>query len=195
MTHRLLRAFLPSALVFILPAAAQGVDTYKIDPVHSNLGFTVHHLVVAKVTGSINGVQGKVVVDNKDISKSSVDVTVQTASVSTGVEARDKHLKSDAFFDVAKFPTMTFKSTSVKEVSKGQLEVTGNFTLHGVTKTITIPVTNLGTAAGMQPGTVVAGFEGTLKIKRSDYGMTSMVGPVGDEVAITLNIEADKVNN
>jgi len=192
MTNRSFRCLLPAmALVLALPALAQGVDTYTIDAVHSNVGFKVRHLV-SKVTGRFGGVQGKVNIDTKDVSKSSVDVKIDTATVSTGVEARDNHLKTADFFDVATYPAITFKSTGVKEVSKGMLEVTGAFTMHGVTKTITIPVANLGTTPGMKPGTVVGGFEGNLTIKRSDYGMTKMIGPLGDDVEISLNIEASK---
>lgn len=180
------------ALIFALPVAAQAVDTYQIDPVHSNVGFRIRHLV-SKVTGRFAAFDGKVLVDTKDISKSSVNVTIDAKSVSTGVDARDNHLRTKDFFDVATFPTITFHSTSVKEVSKGMLEVTGTFTMHGVTKTLTIPVTNLGTTQGMKPGSVVAGFEGSLKLDRRDYGMGYMSGPLGDDVEITLNIEADKV--
>jgi len=194
MTNLSIRRLLPAiALVMVLPAAAQGVDTYKIDAVHSNVGFRIRHLV-SKVTGRFGAVQGQIQVNNADPSKSSVDVTIDAASISTGVDARDNHLRADAFFDVAKYPTLTFKSTAVKEVAKGQLEVIGAFTMHGVTKVITIPVTNLGTTAGMTPGSVIGGFEGSLKLNRSDYGMKFMVGPLGDEVEITLNIEAVKIN-
>ena len=116
--------------------------------------------------------------------------------MNTDVEARDNHLRSDAFFDVAKYPAITFKSTSVKEVAKGKLEVTGDFTLRGVTKRITFPITNAGTQAGPKPGTVVAGFiDGALTIDRQDYGVSYGKGMVGDEVAISLNIEAGKVSN
>jgi len=204
MTSRSLHFFLPAiAIVLTLPAAGQGtpavpptaqsVDTYQIDAVHSSVAFKVRHLI-SKVPGHFATYQGKVMVDTKDITRSSVDVTIDAASISTGVDGRDTHLKGPQFFDVAKFPTLSFKSTAVKEVSKGMLEVTGTFTMHGVAKTITIPVTNLGTTAGMKPGSVVAGFEATLKLNRSDYGMGFMVGPLGDEVDISLNIEAGKVN-
>jgi polyisoprenoid-binding protein YceI len=194
MTRPFLRAFLPAlALVMALPAVAQ-TDVYEIDPVHSNVGFSVRHLV-SKVPGRFAGFKGKVMVDTKDITKSSVDVTIDASTISTGVDKRDGHLKGPDFFDVTTFPTLTFKSTSVKEVAKGKLEVTGTFTLHGVSRTLTIPVTNLGTTAGMAPGQVVAGFEGAVKVNRSDYGMKYMVGPLGDEVEITLNVEAVKVNN
>jgi len=176
-----------------LPALAQ--DTYRIDPVHSEVSFKVRHLL-AKVSGRFTKFSGDIKIDTKDISKSSVVVSIDAASVNTDVEARDNHLRSDAFFDVAKYPAITFKSTSVKEVAKGKLEVTGDFTLRGVTKRITFPITNAGTQAGPKPGTVVAGFiDGALTIDRQDYGVSYGKGMVGDEVAISLNIEAGKVSN
>ena len=176
-----------------LPALAQ--DTYRIDPVHSEVSFKVRHLL-AKVSGRFTKFSGDIKIDTKDISKSSVVVSIDAASVNTDVEARDNHLRSDAFFDVAKYPAITFKSTSVKEVAKGKLEVTGDFTLRGVTKRITFPITNAGTQAGPKPATVVAGFiDGALTIDRQDYGVSYGKGMVGDEVAISLNIEAGKVSN
>lgn len=186
-TRRLLSAF---ALVLALPAFA--ADTYKIDAVHSEAGFRIRHLV-SKTSGRFSKFEGTIVVDTKDISKSTVDVTLDASSITTDNEARDKHLRSADFFDVEKFPTLTFKSTSVKEVAKGKLKVTGTLTLHGVSKTIVIPVSNNGTSAGMKPGSVVAGFEGAVKINRSDYGIKTYLGPVGDEVEISLNVEAGKI--
>ena len=185
------RTLLAVLALAALPALAQ--DTYKIDPVHSEVSFKIRHLL-AKVNGRFTKFSGLIKVDTKDISKSSVEVTIEAASINTDVEARDNHLRSDAFFDVAKYPTITFKSTSVKEVAKGKLEITGDFTLRGVTKRITFPISNAGTGPGGQPGTVVAGFiDGALTIDRQDYGVSYGKGMVGDEVAISLNIEAGKV--
>lgn len=175
-----------------LPALAQ--DTYKIDPVHSEVSFKIRHLL-AKTSGRFTKSAGVIKIDKADVGKSSVEITIEVASINTDNEARDKHLKSAEFFDVEKFPTITFKSTSVKEVTKGKLEVTGDFTLHGVTKKITIPITNAGTMAGMQPGSVVAGFtDGAVTINRNDYGIKTYPGALGDDVAISLNIEAGKVD-
>jgi polyisoprenoid-binding protein YceI len=173
-----------------LPALAQ--DTYKIDPVHSEVSFKVRHLL-AKVSGRFTKFSGTIKVDPADYSKSSVEVSIEATSINTDNEGRDKHLKSADFFDVEKFPAITFKSTSVKEVAKGKLEVTGDFTLRGVTKRITFPITNAGTQPGMKPGTVVAGFvDGALSINRNDYGIKYGPGILGDDVAISLNIEAGK---
>ena len=136
------RTLLATLALAAVPALAQ--DVYKIDPVHSEVSFKVGHLL-AKTSGRFSKFAGTIKVDTADISRSSVDVTIEAASITTDNEARDKHLKSAEFFDVEKFPTITFKSTSVKEVAKGKLEITGNFTMHGVTKRITFPILNAGT--------------------------------------------------
>jgi len=189
MRHPLRAAFAALALA-ALPAFAQ--DTYKIDPVHSEISFKVRH-ALAKVSGRFSKFNGTIKVDSADIAKSSVEVSIDTASITTDNETRDKHLKSPDFFDVEKFPAITFKSTSVKEVAKGKLEVTGDFTMHGVTKKVTFPITNAGTQPGMKPGTVVAGFiDGALTLNRMEYGVKYGAPLVGEEVAITLNIEAGK---
>ena len=190
LSARTLLALLPAAgLMAQAPAA---VETYRIDAVHSNVGFRVRHLM-SKVTGRFGKVEGTVNLNPKDLSRSSVEVSIEVASVNTNDSKRDGHLMSADFFDAAKFPTITFKSTSVKEVAKGKLEVTGDFTLHGVTKKVTIPITNAGTQPGMKPGTVVAGFvDGAVTINRNDYGIKTYPGALGDEVVISLNIEAGK---
>ena len=186
------RVLLASLALAALPALAQ--DVYKIDPVHSEVSFKVGHLL-AKTSGRFTKFNGTIKVDSANISKSSVEVTIESASITTDNEARDKHLKSTDFFDVEKFPTVTFKSTSVKEVAKGKLEVTGDFTMHGVTKRITFPITNAGTQPGMQPGSVVAGFvDGALSLNRSEFGIKTFPGVVGETVAISLNVEAGKVS-
>lgn len=173
-----------------LPALAQ--DTYKIDPTHSEVSFKIRHLL-AKTSGRFTKFGGTIKVDPADPSKSSVEVSIDAASINTDNVDRDKHLKGGDFFEVEKYPVITFKSTSVKEVAKGKLEVTGDFTLRGVTKRITFPITNAGTQPGMKPGTVVAGFiDGALTINRNDYGIKYGPGVLGDDVAISLNIEAGK---
>jgi len=172
------------------PSFAQ--DIYKIDAVHSQVGFKIRHLV-AKASGRFTKFDGAIKVDTKDINKSSVEVSIDATSINTDNEARDKHLRSADFFDVEKFPTITFKSTAVKEVEKGKLQVTGDLTMHGVTKSITFPITNAGTRAGMKPGSVVAGFiDGALKINRNDFGIKTYPGVLGDDVDISLDIEAGK---
>lgn len=188
--HHPFRTVLALLALAALPALAQ--DAYKIDPVHSEVSFKVRHLL-AKVSGRFTKFSGTIKVDPADYSKSSVEVSIEATSINTDNESRDKHLKSADFFEVEKFPAITFKSTAVKEVAKGKLEVTGDFTLRGVTKRITFPITNAGTQPGMKPGTVVAGFvDGALTINRNDYGIKYGPGILGDDVAISLNIEAGK---
>ncbi|MCE1229845.1 MAG: YceI family protein [Firmicutes bacterium] len=197
MIHRALR--LP-ALIFSLGLAigptmvaqTPTVDTYTIDASHSEIGFRIRHLV-ARTSGRFTAFSGTIHVDTKDITKSSVEVTIQAASINTDNAKRDEHLRNADFFDVAKYPTITFKSTAVKELEKGKLQITGVLTLHGVSKTITFPMTHAGTHPGMKPGTVVAGFiDGMLTINRNDFGMKAYPGVLGDEVEIRLDIEAGK---
>jgi polyisoprenoid-binding protein YceI len=181
-------AVMPSTLAAQTPA---GVEVFQIDTVHSNVEFKVRHLM-SKVTGRFGKVDGTVTLNTKDVAKSSVDVTIAVSSISTNDAKRDGHLLSPDFFDAAKYPTITFKSTSVKEVAKGRLEVTGTFTMRGVSKTLVLPISNLGTAADPWKN-VVAGFEGALKLNRQDYGVSYGPGLVGDEVDIDLNVEAKKI--
>ncbi len=185
------RVLLAIVALAAVPASAQ--DVYRIDPVHSGIAFTIRHLL-SKTSGRFTKFSGEIHLDTKDITKSSVEVTIDASSINTDSTMRDNDLRSSNFFDVAKYPTITFKSTSVKEVAKGKLQITGTFTLHGVTKQITFPITDAGTGPGMRPGSVVAGFiDGALTLDRDDYGIKTYDGLVGRHVAITLDVEADKV--
>ena len=187
---RFARLIAPAILLMAAPAFA--ADTYTIDATHSEVGFRVRHLV-SKVSGRFTKFTGTITVDAKDISKSSVQVTIDAGSVNTDDAARDKHLRSADFFDVEKYPAITFKSTAVKDLGNGRLEVTGDFTMHGVTKSIAFPITNFGAKPGMKPGAVVAGFgDGTLTLNRQDYGVSYGKGLLGDDVQITLDVEASK---
>ena len=194
MTHTAARRLLSAAaLLLALPAFA--ADTFQIDPVHSNVGFRVTHMLVSKVNGKFSKASGTITLDPANLAKSSVDVTIDAASINTDNDARDNHLRTPDFFDAAKYPAITFKSTSVKEVAKGELEVTGTFTMKGVSKTIVVPVRNWVTAANpMKPGSQVAGLEATLKINREDYnvGVSKFDAVVGKDVEINLNVEAVK---
>jgi polyisoprenoid-binding protein YceI len=193
------RLFPALALALALPGlvavqAAPAAETYTIDPVHSGAKFEISHLVISTVSGQFNKFQGTLSLNPADISKSAVDVVIDAASITTGSEGRDKDLRSERFFDVAKYPTITFKSSSVTQAGPNGLQVAGTLTMHGVAKSVVIAVTGWGTGPGGKPGSAIAGFrKGTLQLKRSDYGMTAMIGPVGDEVDITLSMEAQKV--
>ncbi len=186
-TNHTFRLLLP-ALLLVAPAFA--ADTYKIDAVHSEVGFKVRHLV-SRVSGRFTKFDGTIQLDEKNIQNSNVSVNIEAASINTDNVSRDTHLRSADFFEVAKFPTITFRSTSVKEVSKGQLEVTGDFTMHGVTKRIILPITSLGGMASPFKD-FRAGFEGNLKVNRQDYGVKGGTPVVGDDVDISISVEAVK---
>lgn len=188
LNHSIVRLLAAAAFVLGLPLAA--ADTYTIDAVHSEVGFRIRHLV-SKTPGRFTRFQGTIRVEEKRLSDSSVDVVIEVASVNTDNEARDKHLRTPEFFDAAKFPTITFKSVAVKELGKGRLEVAGDLTMHGVTRQITIPVGILGTMKGAK-GETRGGFEGAVTLNRNDFGITKYPGMLGDNVEITLNIEAVK---
>jgi len=196
MGHFLTRAVYATALAaaLSLPAAA-ATSTWQIDQNHSSAQFAVRHLGLSTVRGAFTKVNGAIQFDDKDITKSSVDVTIDAASVDTRVDGRDKDLRSDHFFEVAKYPTLTFKSTKVEQVEVGKLKVTGDLTIHGVTKQVVLDVEGP-TAAVKDPwGNQRAAASATTKINRQDFGvkcnakMDNGGWVVGDDVAITIDVE------
>jgi polyisoprenoid-binding protein YceI len=196
MGHFLGRALSATALAaaLSLPAAA-ATSTWQIDPNHSAAQFAVRHLAISTVRGAFTKVSGTVQLDDKDISKSTVDVTIDAASVDTRVPDRDKDLRSDHFFDVEKYPTLTFKSTRVEQAEAGKLKVTGDLTIHGVTKQVVLDVEGP-TAPVKDPwGNQRAAANAATKINRQDFGvkwnakMDNGGWVVGDDVAITIDVE------
>jgi len=177
-----------AALVISLGLPLAAADAYTIDAVHSEVGFRIRHLV-AKTPGRFTNFNGTILVDNQNLAKSSVNITIEATSINTDNDGRDKHLRGADFFDVQKYPTITFRSVSVQEPEKGHLLVSGDLTMHGVTKRITIPVAMLGTTRGAK-GELQAGFEGALRLNRNDFGIKTFPGVLGDDVDITLNIAA-----
>lgn len=186
-----------SALFFVAGLVLSGVaaqaapETFKIDPAHSSVEFKIRHLGISWVTGVFKDFEGTVVYDEADPSKNSIEVTVKADSVDTGNNMRNDHLKKPEYFNVEKFPTLTFKSTKVEKTEKGEFKVTGDFILLGVSKSIEVEVEGSGPVEGMKKE-VRRGGETEFTIKRSDYGMKEGVGPVGDEVKITLAFSAIK---
>ncbi|MBI5095005.1 MAG: YceI family protein [Candidatus Hydrogenedentes bacterium] len=194
MNRTLLRSILSlAALTLTVASTAMAADTYKVDPVHSSAQFRIRHLGVSNVTGHFTEFSGEVTLDAADATKNAVQMEIKTASIDTDNEARDKHLESADFFNVEKFPAMTFKSTSFKKSGDATFDVKGDFTLLGVTKPVTVSVEQVGTGKD-KDGNALVGFETTFTIKRSDYGMTKMVGAslIGDEVKITVAVECGK---
>lgn len=182
------------AAALALPASA-GTTTYQIDPRHSSAGFGVTHLMISTVRGEFHGVTGTVVVDDSDVSKSKVNVTIDATSLDTREPDRDKHLKSEAFFDVAKYPTITFQSTKVERNNDGSLKITGDLTIRGITKTAvlttTVPKAPIKDPWGLQRTAASA----STRINRQDFGVAwnqkldSGGVVVGDDVNITLDVE------
>src|ERR1700720_748311 len=196
MDHLLTRVISIVALgaTLCLPAGA-ATSTWQIDPNHSAAEFAVRHLAISTVRGAFTKVNGSVQLDDRDISKSTVDVTIDAASVDTRVPDRDKDLRSDHFFDVEKYPTPSFKSTKVEQAEAGKLKVTGDLTIHGVTKQVVLEVEGP-TAPVKDPwGNQRAAANATTKINRQDFGvkwnakMDNGGWGVGDDVAITINVE------
>jgi polyisoprenoid-binding protein YceI len=183
-----------SAVLLIQSVCA--ADTFVFDKAHSTIGFQVRHLF-STVPGKFDDFTGTITYDEANPENSSVVVTIKTASVDTGVKMRDDDLRSPNFFDAAKYPEITFKSTSVKATGNNTADVTGDLTMHGVTKEIVLKVELLGKGTGMKPGSVVSGWNAATALKRTDYGLTwnkviEGTQVVGDDVKIDLNVEADK---
>jgi polyisoprenoid-binding protein YceI len=176
-------------------AGTAGVTTWKIDPAHSVAEFKVKHMMIANVKGKFTGISGTLKLDEADPARSSVEASIPMDTVFTGDAQRDAHLKSPDFFDVEKHAEMTFKSTKIEVKGPGELAVTGDLTLHGVTKPVTFDVEGPTPPAKDPWGNTRVGLEATTKINRKDFGLgwnaaleTSGV-LVGEEVAITLDVE------
>ncbi|MBI2945879.1 MAG: polyisoprenoid-binding protein [Candidatus Wallbacteria bacterium] len=191
---RVCRAAVALAVLFALPFAAQAA-TWEIDASHSSIEFSVRHLMISNVTGKFKDFAGTIDFDGKDASKATVEVTIQSASIDTGIEKRDEHLKNADFFDVAKHPTLTFKSTKVEPTGEKTAKITGDLTMHGVTKSVTLEAELLGTLNDPKLGSR-AGFTGSTTVNRKDFGLTynkvleAGGVAVGEEVKVTLQIEA-----
>lgn len=168
------------------PAAA--AEPFAVDAMHSSVIFRIKHLNVSYFYGRFNKVAGSFKLDGD---ASSLDITVDADSVDSNSADRDKHIKSQDFFSVKEFPTVTFKSASAKKGAGEAIEVAGNLTFHGVTKPVTVSVTPTGQGTG-RGGATVAGFETTFTIKRSDFGMGGMTGSLGDDVTITVSLQGSR---
>jgi polyisoprenoid-binding protein YceI len=188
------RTFLGSLAVFALAvgstASTRAADTYTVDNVHTSVYFKIRHLGISSVYGRFNKVAGKFTVDKENPGKSSFALTITIDSVDTGNKMRDGHLKSGDFFNAKQFPLLKFKSTKVKAV-KGGYRVTGNLTLHGVTKSISFTLQG-GKQAEFPPKVKRIGFTTELTLKRSDFGMKKMLNALGDKVTVGIGMEGVK---
>lgn len=180
-----------SALFACVAGSAWAGDVYKVDPVHSSTVFRVGHVGIGIIYGQFKESSGQFTIDPADLTQSSFDIQVQAASVDSHVDKRDAHLKSPDFLNARQYPTISFKSTSVKKVDATHLEVTGDFTLHGVTRSITIPVELIGKGEFPQ-GTARAGIETVFEIKQSDYQIKGVPGATSDVIKLMVSAEGTK---
>jgi polyisoprenoid-binding protein YceI len=185
---RLALAILASTVL----SAAVSAETYQIDPRHTQVLFTYSHLGFADITGRFDDVAGTISYDPANVGASSVEVTVPIATVSSGVAEMDAHFQRDDLFDAAQFPTATFKSTAVESAGADKLRVTGDLTIHGVTRPTTFDVAINKIGEHPMRKVPAAGFTATATIKRSDFGVDKYVPNIPDEVRITVSTEALK---
>ena len=197
MTNRTRASFL--ALAVATAATTARAQTYKVDPAHSAADFTIRHMAITNVHGHFGNLTGTINFDPSDVTKSSVEATVDVTTVDTGVPQRDAHLKSPDFFEAAKYPTMTFKSSSIAKTGDGY-DVSGDLTLHGTTKPVVLHMDAPGKEETAMDGkTLLRGFSATATLHRQDFGLT-WKGPatktgdavLGDDVKVELEIEAKK---
>lgn len=183
--------------LLILPPLVSA-ESWSIDPEHSNLGFKIRHMMVSNVKGNFPAFTGTVQIDDRDITRSKVEVSIETASINTNIKKRDADLRSPNFFDVGKYPLMTYVSTKVEKGGEGKLRVTGNLTLHGITREVVLDVEGPSAAFKDPWGNIRRGAAATTRINRKDFGLTwnAVIERggvlVGDEVAIELELEMIK---
>jgi len=186
-----------AAAVLALPGAARAA-TWDLDPAHTSVQFSVRHLMVSNVRGEFGKVSGTVEANESDPTRSRIEAEIDPASIDTRIEKRDNHLKSPDFLDVAKYPKITFVSTKIEPASAGRYKVSGDLTLHGVTKPVVLDVEGPTPEIKDPWGKTRAGAQATTKINRKDFGLTWNQAleaggvAVGDEVTITIDVEATK---
>jgi polyisoprenoid-binding protein YceI len=187
-------AIFAAAFLVMVPAFASA-STWNIDPEHSSAQFKVRHLMVSHVKGGFGKVSGVVTIDDRDIAKSRVTAVIDTSSIDSGVAKRDAHLKSADFLDVEKYPTMTFTSTRIDKKGDGNLRMTGNLTLHGVTRPVVLEVEGPTAQVKDPMGNVRRGASATTRISRKDFGLVWNKAleaggvAVGDDVDISIEVE------
>jgi polyisoprenoid-binding protein YceI len=182
------------AAALLISSAATFAQTWSVDKAHSRLGFNVTHLTVAELGGTFNSIDAKITSSKPDFTDAVIELSADINSINTDNEQRDGHLKSPDFFDAAKFPTFTFKSTSFKKVSDKKYKLSGDLTLHGVTKPVVLDVTFNGTTTNPMSKKTIAGFNIAGKIKRSDFGIAPSMpaAMLADEVALQASTEFAK---
>jgi polyisoprenoid-binding protein YceI len=176
------------ALTFSITTVAQS-NVWQLDPAHSSAQFAVRHMGISTVRGTFTKLSGSAHCDPADAKNNSVEVTIEPASVDTRVEMRDNDLRSDHFFDVQKYPTMTFRSTKVESAGADKLRITGDLTIRGLTKPVTLDVEGPSKPINDDHGHLHMGVSATGTLNRTDFGMTGYQGVVGNEVQLTIDAE------
>jgi polyisoprenoid-binding protein YceI len=187
MRNRVPIAMFVAALTLVGSSRAPAADTYAVDGVHSSVSFRIQHLGISEVHGRFNDFSGSFTIDKDDPAKSTFTLTIQVESIDTNQKQRDEALRGPQFFDVKQYPSMKFKSTAVKAVGDGY-QVTGDLTMHGVTKSITFTLHG-GKTAEFPKGVHRIGFTTDLVLKRSEFGMNNALGPIGDDVHIAIGLQ------
>ncbi len=187
-----LAALLVAALVGGTSATAEAADKYTFDPGHSQINFSWNHFGFSNIWARFDKFDGELLLDTQDLTRSSVSVTIPLSAIDTDVAKLDDHLKSADFFDAAKFPNITFKSTKVEKAGEGKLKVTGDLSIHGVTKPAVLDVTVNKIGEHPMAKKPAAGFDASITVKRSDFGLGAYVPNVSDDVKIHITTETLK---
>jgi len=188
--------FLSAAIALMVgaPVAAQ-TSQWQLDPAHSSAQFAVRHMGISNVRGTFTKLSGSARYDPADSKNDSVEVTIEAASVDSRVEMRDNDLRSDHFFDVQKYPTITFRSTKVESAGADKLKITGDLTIRGITKPVTLDVDGPSKPVKDGQGRLHMGVSATATVNRTDFGMTGYQGIVGNEVTLTIDAELVQTPN
>ena len=180
-----------AAVIALTCGAATAADTFTVDPVHSSISFMISHQGISNIHGRFNDYSGTFKIDLAEPAKSSFALNIKVESIDTNNVKRDEHLRAPDYFNVKQFPNMTFQSTKVKGV-KGGYEVTGDLTMHGVTKPVTFTLKGGDKTVEFPKGKHRVGVTTSLTIQRSDFGLKEALGPLGDDVEIIIGLEAAK---
>lgn len=186
-----IRQFTLATTLLMCCTVARGADTYTIDPVHSSISFMISHVGISNIHGRFNAFSGKITTDQADPTKSSFALSIPIKSIDTNNVKRDEHLRAPDYFNAKQFPTMSFQSTNVKAV-EGGYDVTGDLTLHGITKPVSFTLKGGDKIVEFPKRTKRIGLVSTLSIRRSDFGVNAELKSLGDEIPIFIGIEAAK---
>ena len=191
MTAATIRQFTLATIVVACGTMARAADTYTVDPVHSSISFMISHAGISNIHGRFNDFSGKFTIDKAEPDKSSFAISIPIESIDTNNVKRDEHLRAPDYFNAKQFPNMTFQSTKVKAVDGG-FEVTGDLTMHGVTKPVSMKLKGGDKVVEFPKGTMRIGVVSTFSVVRSEFGVSAEIGALGDEIPITIGIQAAK---